>query len=209
MTRKTVIPSDREQFDGKLKILDINHFIYLYGYWALFIGCMAEGETVALLGGLVAHEGVLHFGRVIAVVALGGIMGDLLLYFVGRRYGTRLLGRFKKARPKIKRANTLILRHPLWFVMGVRFMYGFRLIGPLLIGASRLSPLKFITFNIIGAALWAVIFVTLGYLGGQMVAPWLAKVDHHLKYVFFLGVALVLVWVVSGVIRRFTRNQDE
>jgi len=181
----------------------------LYGYWALFIGCLAEGETVTLLGGLLSHEGVLHYWAVVAVAALGGTSGDMLLYFLGRRFGTGLLKRFKKAQPNIQRANKLILRRPLLFVMGVRFMYGFRLVGPLMIGASRLSPLKFMIFNIIGAVLWSLIFVTLGYLGGQMVAPWLAKVDHHLKYAFFLLGVVVLVWLIPRSIRHWLKHRQQ
>ena len=187
--------------------MNITHFITLYGYWALFVGCLAEGETVTLLGGLLAHEGLLLYWGTVSVAALGGITGDMVLYFIGRRYGGQLLRRFKKARPNLMRTNKMILRHPLWFVMGVRFMYGFRLVGPLMIGASRLSPVKFIIFNIIGAIVWALIFVTLGYLGGEMIAPWLAKVDHHLKYAFFLLVAVVLVWLVPRVIRRLFKKR--
>ncbi len=192
---------------GKLRLLDINHFIAEYGYWALFIGCLAEGETVTLLGGLAAHEGLLRYWAVVAVVALGGIAGDQLLYFIGRRYGTAVLRRFKRAQSNIERANRLILRHPRGFVIGVRFMYGFRLIGPLLIGASRLPPAKFVPLNILGAAAWALIFVTLGYLGGQVIAPWLEKVDHHLKFGLLAVAALVLVWLVPRAVRYALRRR--
>lgn len=54
---------------------DLAHYITDYGYWALFIGCPAEGETITLLGGIAAHEGLLHWPWVIAVVALGGTLG--------------------------------------------------------------------------------------------------------------------------------------
>ncbi|WP_413735559.1 DedA family protein [Sodalis sp. RH21] len=187
--------------------MDINHFIAEYGYWALFIGCLAEGETVTLLGGLAAHEGLLRYWAVVAVVALGGIAGDQLLYFIGRSYGTAVLRRFKQAQPNIERANRLILRHPRGFVIGVRFMYGFRLIGPLLIGASRLPPAKFVPLNILGAVAWALIFVTLGYLGGQVIAPWLEKVDHHLKFGLLAVAALVLVWLVPRAVRYVLRRR--
>lgn len=55
---------------------DLAHYITDYGYWALFIGCLAEGETITLLGGIAAHEGLLHWPWVIAVVALGGTLGS-------------------------------------------------------------------------------------------------------------------------------------
>ncbi|VEC91672.1 membrane protein [Salmonella enterica subsp. enterica] len=64
--------------------MDINTLITHYGYAALVIGSMAEGETVTLLGGVAAHQGLLKFPLVAAAVALGGMMGDQLLYLLGR-----------------------------------------------------------------------------------------------------------------------------
>lgn len=37
--------------------MDLNTLISQYGYAALVIGSLAEGETVTLLGGLAAHQG--------------------------------------------------------------------------------------------------------------------------------------------------------
>lgn len=59
----------------------------------------------------------------------------------------------------------MIQRRPYLFVIGTRFMYGFRVIGPLLIGASHLPPKIFLPLNILGALAWALIFTTLGYVG--------------------------------------------
>jgi len=87
-------------------------------------------------------------------------------------------------------------------VIGVRFMYGLRIVGPIIIGASRLSPRKFLLFNVIGAALWALIFVSLGYLGGQVIAPWLHTLDHHLKRIFWVVLAVVIVWGIRIALKR-------
>ncbi|MGJ8713386.1 DedA family protein, partial [Pantoea agglomerans] len=91
-------------------------------------------------------------GVVLAAMG-GGIVGDQLLYWVGRRRGTQILRRFKKHQDKVVKANRLIKRRPSLFVIGVRFMYGFRLIGPIIIGASRLNHMKFFILNVIGAAI--------------------------------------------------------
>ena len=129
--------------------MDINALIEQYGYAALVIGSVAEGETITLLGGVAAHQGLLKFPLVVAAVALGGMIGDQLLYFLGLRFGPTLLKRFAKHKKKINRAQRLIQRHPYLFVIGTRFMYGFRIIGPILIGASRLPPKIFLPLNIL------------------------------------------------------------
>lgn len=76
--------------------MDINSLIAHYGYAALVIGSLAEGETITLLGGVAAHQGLLKFPLVVISVALGGMIGDQLLYLLGRRYGGKILRRFSK-----------------------------------------------------------------------------------------------------------------
>ena len=76
--------------------MDLNTLISQYGYAALVIGSLAEGETVTLLGGVAAHQGLLKFPLVVLSVALGGMIGDQVLYLCGRRFGGKLLRRFSK-----------------------------------------------------------------------------------------------------------------
>ncbi|ECV6041502.1 DedA family protein [Salmonella enterica subsp. enterica] len=182
--------------------MDINTLITHYGYAALVIGSMAEGETVTLLGGVAAHQGLLKFPLVAAAVALGGMMGDQLLYLLGRCYGGKILRRFPRYHTKIRRAQKMIQRHPYLFVIGTRFMYGFRVVGPLLIGASRLPPKIFLPLNIVGALIWALLFTTLGYLGGEVIAPWLHDLDQHLRHGVWLILAIVLVVSVRWWLKR-------
>lgn len=59
--------------------MDLNTLISQYGYAALVIGSPAEGETVTLLGGVAAHQGLLKFPLVVLSVALGGMIGDSAL----------------------------------------------------------------------------------------------------------------------------------
>lgn len=189
-------------------LMDINALIEQYGYAALVIGSVAEGETITLLGGVAAHQGLLKFPLVVAAVALGGMIGDQLLYFIGVRFGPTLLRRFSRHQKKIRRAQKLIQRHPYLFVIGTRFMYGFRIIGPLLIGASRLPPKIFLPLNILGALLWALIFTTLGYVGGEVIGPWLHSLDQHLRHwVWLIGVLVVVVLIRLWLKRRENKRE--
>lgn len=81
--------------------MDINHYVAQYGYAALIIGSLAEGETITLLGGVAAHQGVLKFPTVVLSVALGGMIGDQLLYLLGRRFGGKILQRFSRHQRKL------------------------------------------------------------------------------------------------------------
>ena len=76
------------------------------------------------------------------------------------------------------------------------------LLGPLLIGASRLPPRIFLPLNIVGALVWALLFTTIGYLGGEVVGPWLHHLDAHLKHWIWLILAVVVVVAAHWWLRR-------
>ncbi|WP_354648346.1 DedA family protein [Klebsiella michiganensis] len=189
--------------------MDINNLISQYGYAALVIGSVAEGETITLLGGVAAHQGLLKFWLVVISVALGGMIGDQLLYLLGRRFGGRILRRFARQKKRIQKAQRMIQRRPYLFVIGTRFMYGFRVIGPLLIGASRLPPKVFLPLNIVGAIIWALIFTTLGYLGGEAIGPRLHHLDAHMKHWIWLILAVVLVVAAHWWLKRREAKKKE
>lgn len=164
---------------------------------------------MTLLGGVAAHQGLLKFPLVVLSVALGGMIGDRVLYLCGRRFGGKLLRRFSKHQDKIERAQKLIQRHPYLFVIGTRFMYGFRVIGPTLIGASQLPPKIFLPLNILGAFARALIFTTIGYAGGQVIAPWLHNLDQHLKHWVWLILVVVLVVGVRWWLKRRGKKKPD
>ena len=132
-----------------------------------------------------------------------------VLYLCGRRFGGKLLRRFSKHQDKIERAQKLIQRHPYLFVIGTRFMYGFRVIAPTLIGASQLPPKIFLPLNILGAFAWALIFTTIGYAGGQVIAPWLHNLDQHLKHWVWLILVVVLVVGVRWWLKRRGKKKPD
>lgn len=122
--------------------------------------------------------------------------GDQLLYFIGRRFEGRVISRLKGQEKRITRARRLIARHPMLFVIGVRFMYGFRIIGPVLIGASRLPPSRFVPLNILGAILWATIFVMLGYFGGRAIESFFTGFNKKLSSLLFVALAIAAILLV-------------
>ncbi|VDZ82471.1 Inner membrane protein yohD [Kluyvera intermedia] len=190
--------------------MDINNLISHYGYAALIIGSMAEGETITLLGGVVAHQGLLKF----PLVVISGSArrhdwrsGALPARTTVRRAVYSSASHAIQAR--IRKAQRLIKRHPYLFVIGTRFMYGFRVIGPLLIGASGLPPKIFLPLNIVGAIIWALLFTTLGYLGGEAIGPWLHHLDAHLKHIIWLVLVIVLVIALRWWLKRREAKQPQ
>ncbi|MBU6956590.1 DedA family protein [Pseudomonas sp. CVAP len=177
--------------------IDLNHLLATYGYWAVFIGCVMEGETILILGGMAAHQHLLKLWPVIAWASAGGMLGDQLLFWSGRYFGARLLPRLKRQQAQIKRVSGLIARYPSMSVFSVRFLYGMRLVGPMVIGASGLSPLRFSLWNMLGAMVWATLFVSGGYWAGEALQQLFGDIR---PYRLPIALGVVAVVAVVGLI---------
>jgi membrane protein DedA with SNARE-associated domain len=89
-------------------------------------------------------------------------------------------------------------------VIGVRFMYGLRIAGPVALGMRRIGWLRFAGFNFLGAALWAPLFVGLGYLFGDALERVLGEL-HRIEHSAFAILTLAGVAAWLGV-RRYRRG---
>jgi undecaprenyl-diphosphatase len=135
-----------------------------------FVGLFVPGDTVAVMAGFLAWEGVLDLPETIAVAAAGAILGDSIGYELGRRLGRPWLrrrgGRFGFAAGRLARLDELFEHHGGKTVLFGRFVPFLRAMAPFVAGSSRMPYLRFLAFNVGGGVLWAVGFVLLGYFLG-------------------------------------------
>jgi membrane protein DedA with SNARE-associated domain len=176
--------------------LDLASLIQSYGYPAVFLGTLLEGETILALAGLAAHRGYLALPWVTAVAALGGFVGDQICFSIGRFNGERALARFPKLAPGVTRVNGLVERYGAPLVVLVRFMYGLRAVGPIAIGMTGMHWLRFAALNALGAAIWAALIASAGYALGDALTAILGDLKHIEEGVF---AAVAVVGMIAGL----------
>ncbi len=183
--------------------MSLEQLISDYGYAAILIGTFLEGETILVLGGFAAHRGYLELPWVIFSAFIGTLCGDQLYYYIGRIKGVALLEHRPRWRAKSERVTRLLRKHQILLILGFRFIYGIRTVTPILIGISKISPLRFIFLNIIGAAVWAIVFGVAGYLFGQTLQLFIGNVKRYELWAF-LGILIfsVIFWVLHQLFRR-------
>jgi membrane protein DedA with SNARE-associated domain len=76
------------------------------------------------------------------------------------------------------------------FIIGLRFVPGFRVIGGVAIGMSDVSPGRFTVLNVIGAMLWAVVIGYLGYSLGHILELIIGEIK-HLEVPIFIVIAVI------------------
>lgn len=164
--------------------MDLPALIDSYGYLAVVAGAFLEGETIVALAGLAAFRGYLDLYTVIAIALIAGFAGDQFYFFLGRRNGARILARFPDAQARAHRLDAMLARWHAPLIVGIRFMYGLRIFGPVLLGMGRVPSWKFMLFNFIGAAIWAPLIAGLGYGFGSVVESFIANVEQYEMWLF-------------------------
>ena len=169
-----------------------------YGYYAVFAGTFLEGETILIMAGFAAHSGYLALPWVMLIAFFGSLLGDQLYFFLGRRHGRRILQRFPKLRARANIVDALLARHHTLLIPVLRFLYGLRTVGPMVIGMSGVPAPRFVGLNILGAALWAVVIGGAGYLFGDVLELVLTDVKRYeeiaLGVIALIGIVIWLTY---------------
>jgi membrane protein DedA with SNARE-associated domain len=182
------------EFLDHLLGLEVEHLIAKYGYWAIAINTFIEGETIQIIAGWAAHEGLLKYWLVVLSGFAGTVAGDQLYYWIGRRWGRPLMHRFPRLEARCQPAFDFLRRYDNWFILGFRFVYGVRNVAPFACGAAGISVIRYTTLNIIAAAIWAVTFATAGYFFGKAIARLLE--EYGLKVVLPTVIAVVVLGII-------------
>lgn len=74
-----------------------------YGDWAMFIGITLKnagipipGETITIVGGVLAGSGDLNYWLVVGMATAGAVIGDNFGYWIGRLGGWAILSVFRR-----------------------------------------------------------------------------------------------------------------
>ena len=166
---------------------------------AAFAGLLVPGESLVLASGFFAHRGILQLDAVIAAAGMGAIAGDNIGYHLGRRLGRDWLlrkgSRFGIRKRRLNQAEHFFHRHGPKAVFFGRFIGFARALVPFIAGASGMPYRKFVLYDGLGAILWTVGFVLLGYVLGaswRVAEQWISRTGLLLGAL--LIIALLVLW---------------
>jgi membrane protein DedA with SNARE-associated domain len=155
-----------------MTLQDLQSIIQHYGYYAVLVGAILEGETILLIAAISASQGLLDLRWIIVLSTLSATTGDNLYFWLGRMQGKFILRYFPKLEPRLQRFNRLLDRWHTPAILSLRFLYGLRIVGPMAVGMSGFKPFTFLCIDAVGALIWSVVFSYLGFTFGQQVLPY-------------------------------------
>lgn len=171
----------------------------LVGFFAFaetgaFIGLIAPGETVMLLGGAVAGQGTINLYVLIALAWTMACSGDIVSFFLGRRLGREFLlqhgPKFGFGHDRLEQVESFFSRHGGKTIFLGRFVGFVRAFAPFIAGSSGMRFRQFFPYSVLGCGIWVSLTVVIGYVFSKSIET---AIDYAGKGAVILGALIVIV----------------
>jgi membrane protein DedA with SNARE-associated domain len=187
---------------------DLLTAISRHGYLLVFLIVFAEAcglpspaALTLVIAGAAAASHLLSFPFVFAISFAAMLLGDLLLFCLGRYTGWALLAVLCRLSLN---PETCILLSAEWFykrgrvtLIFAKFIPGVNTMAPPLAGSMKMRTLQFLQLDIIGASLYVLAYSALGYVSRPFIVGLtrrLQNAQHVFAEVILLGLAAYLVY---------------
>ena len=176
--------------------MDLAELFSHYGYLMLLVSSLGEGMPIMLFGGFGSSRlarpcSVGHSRRSVRQCGRAG------RWFFGARYaGRRILEKRVEWSANVERVGRLVKKWEAPVVIGARFIPGFSSTAMVTVALSKMSWIKFLVFNAIGALAWALTFGVLGYALGQAVEALLGDIERYEKPVAVALLIAAAIWIM-------------
>ncbi len=176
----------------------------IFAETGLLIGFFLPGDSLLFTAGFLSSQGVFDIRLLIALCGVAAVVGDGIGYAFGVRVGPRIFSREDSLlfhRDHLTRAQRFYERHGPKAVVLARFVPFARTFVPILAGVGRMRYRRFLTYNIVGAGLWAVGIPFIGYSLGRSIPG----VDQYLLPIILL---IILLSISPGIIHVLRNRED-
>ncbi len=187
---------------------DLSALIARHGYslLALIVFLEAVGFPMPAALALLAVGAASAYGKLNPFIAMGVsvvaiVLGDSILFLVGRYTGWGLLGLLCRlsVNPEsciLRSAESFYRRGKVTLVLA-KFIPGINTMAPPLAGSMKMRPQKFLQLDLAGASLYVLAYGALGYGFSdflRIIMHSLASAGHAMEIVVALGIAAYVVY---------------
>ncbi len=137
----------------------------------LLIGFFLPGDSLLFTAGFLVYTGFLdvNIHLLVAILFVAAVVGDSVGYSFGRKFGPSVFKRQDSLlfrQENIQKAQHFYEKHGGKTIIIARFIPIVRTFAPVVAGVGKMEYKKFLSFNVIGAVLWAAGVTYLGYFVG-------------------------------------------
>jgi membrane protein DedA with SNARE-associated domain len=187
---------------------------YVY-YFALLVGCSlglpCNADLVMVLAGALASIGILKLPFLIVLAWTAILVGDTVMFSVGRRYGDRILshGLIRKlfSEEKQLRVRSFLHQNAKKFLFLIRFTPGLRAVSFLTSGSMQIETKTFLKMNILSTTLYIPTLITVSYFTSVQMQTWVSGYQTFAKWFASLVLLFILYSITKRIICHYIVNR--
>jgi len=184
------------------------------GYLGIFLLMFLEStffpfpsEIIMIPAGYLAYQGEMNLYMVILVGILGSVAGALLNYYLAMQLGRKIILKYGKyffiKEETLDKLDTFFAKHGEISTFTGRLIPGIRQLISLPAGLARMKLAKFSFYTAIGAGIWVVVLVFVGYLVGSNQE----LISEYMKSATLIALVSVVLIIIFYMIRHKRRRE--
>jgi membrane-associated protein len=175
-----------------------------FGESAIALDLIVPGEVGMVFIGAAAHDAGAPLALLITAGVIGAVAGDSAGYFIGRRWGTRVLYRWewlrRRVEPSVERSREYFKRRGGLAVFAARWVGALRAVMPVVAGISEMRYRRFLAWDVPAVVLWTSLVVSVGFYFGDGIADVVDRIG------LTVSLVIVVLLVALIVLRRHRIN---
>jgi membrane protein DedA with SNARE-associated domain len=168
------------------------------------VGTFFEGETAIIVASSLIFKDSFDFIPTVFFAFAGSFISDWIYYLIGRLNGQLFIAKRPKLQAKLQPVTSFFQRRKIQILITYRFLYGFRIVIPLIVGMSFIRPAQYLFFSVVSGLIWATTVATLGYFIGKSFGVSLATIRENIFFILlgFAAFGMLLGYMVQLVMKR-------
>jgi membrane protein DedA with SNARE-associated domain len=182
------------------------------GYLGIFLLMFLEStffpfpsEIIMIPAGYLAFKGEMNVFIVVLVGILGSVGGALFNYYLAMHFGRKFILKYGKyffiKEETLDKLEAFFAKHGELSTFNGRLIPGIRQLISLPAGLARMNIARFSLYSALGAGIWVIVLVTLGYLLGsneELISEYLRTAT----VIALISVVLITIFYVVRYKRR-------
>lgn len=166
-------------------------FAIIFCETGLVVTPFLPGDSLLFAVGALCALGGLNIAVAVPLLLLAAILGDATNYLIGKTVGPRV---FTSETSKLLNRAHLLRTQAFYDKYGgktiiiARFIPIVRTFAPFVAGIGRMQYRRFLSFNVVGAVAWVLLFVPAGYVFGNLE---IVKKSFHLVIFAIIGLSIL------------------
>jgi membrane protein DedA with SNARE-associated domain len=184
------------------------------GYWGIFFLMFLEStffpfpsEVIMIPAGYLAYQGEMNLYAAICVGILGSVAGALFNYYLAMHFGRSFLLKYGKyffiKEETLDKLESFFQKHGELSTFNGRLIPGIRQLISLPAGLARMNLIRFTFYSALGAGIWVVVLIALGYLLGSNEA----LISEYLHTATLIALVSVVFITIFYIIRHKRREK--